>query len=287
MIRAMEKDILKTLSYFHHFNTPLTLHYIHIFYPKAISVSLLDKYLENLCSKKLVDKDYIDSDLYYTLGGMQEIRSYTVAKGLAKQKLLIVRTYLEVLKIMPSIDFIGISGSLSMDNAKEDDDIDLCIISKPHRMWTSRITAIVLAYSMGLKRKRGTKSDKDKVCLNLFFDGREINIPREKQNAFVGHELLQMKVILDKNNTYQRFLHENRWVLRYFPNARSYYPFSPTKKLVRKSDWLMRKIGDMLEGIFKHIQLYCIGKHVTTERIYPNQLWFFPRDAETDVIDLL
>ena len=190
------KDLtVKTLSYFHHFHTPLTLQQIHIFYPKAISLHSLEKHVKLLCKEKTLHKDFIDIDLYYTLGGIREIDRYKKARALSKEKTQRAQTYLSSLERVPVIQFIGLSGSLAMDSAKENDDIDLFIISADRRMWTARFFSIILAYIMGLKRRRGTRSDKDKVCLNLFFDGRDVSIPIEKRNAFVGHELLQMKPI--------------------------------------------------------------------------------------------
>jgi hypothetical protein len=175
-----------------------------------------------------------------------------------------------------------------MQNAKEDDDIDLFIITAKDRLWTARLVAVFLAIVLGLKRPRGVKKAPNRVCLNLFFDLADLAVPKPKRSVFVAHEVLQMKPLVDKDNTYIRFLQANRWVYRFFPNGSKInlklkMQNSKFKFKIQNLKFLLtifNLIIDSFELIFKKIQLYFIKKHRTTELITATQLWFHPEDFE-------
>lgn len=213
----------------------------------------------------------------------QLIDSYRKRQAITLKKLKQwrFRVYLKLLSLLPQIKLIGLSGSLAMQNAKEDDDIDLFIITAKNRLWTARLAAVFLAIVLGLKRPRGVKKAPNRVCLNLFFDLADLAVPKPKRSEFVAHEVLQMKPLVDKDNTYIRFLQANRWVYRFFPNGERLS--SKLKFKIQNLKFLLlifNLINDSFELIFKKLQLYFIKKHRTTELITATQLWFHPEDFE-------
>ncbi|PIU74306.1 hypothetical protein COS77_02270 [Candidatus Roizmanbacteria bacterium CG06_land_8_20_14_3_00_34_14] len=212
-----------------------------------------------------------------------------------------------------------------MMNAKENDDIDLFIITAKNRLFTGRLIALILAQLLGLRRRRTSeKLDtlfstatpqreplaivskkasslltnpqslipnpfKNKVCLNLFFDESNLKVPKFKQTLFVGHEVLQMKPIVIKDNIYQRFLEVNEWVFRLFPNAREvvgrkYKALSiKQKKSLNTYYLILNTFFNKIEQSLKGYQLHLINRHRTTEFITPTQLWFHPDDFEKKI----
>jgi|GEM_PF-771750 len=134
-------------------------------------------------------------------------------------------------------------------------------------------------------------SYKNKVCLNLFFDENNLIIPKFKQTLFVGHEVLQMRPLINKDSVYERFLAANDWVFKLFPNILS------TLKLKIKTSKLnlsnsksgkdlklgLKNFSDWLENQLKKIQLKLINRHKTIEIITNSQLWFHPEDFERKV----
>ena len=171
-----------------------------------------------------------------------------------------------------------------MMNAKEDDDFDLFIITAKSRIFTSRLIALVLAQSLGLRRSRDSESllshgdYKNKVCLNLFFDESDLNIPESKKNYYVAHEVIQVKPLVSKNNVYELFLYSNKWVYDIFPNAQP--QFHQTLQNDKRSKSRMTFVGNYIELILKKVQKSIINRHKTTEIITDTQLWFFPEDFE-------
>ncbi|MGB9707667.1 MAG: hypothetical protein ACPL1D_02865, partial [Microgenomates group bacterium] len=163
--------------------------------------------------------------------------------------------------------------------------------------FTGRFIAVVLAKVLGIyrQRTRKTKKFKDKVCLNLFFDERALQVPKFKQTEYVAHEVLQMKPVVNKDNLYERFLKANKWVKKFFPNVGIL-----NSKLKIKNPKLQLKIqnfkflifilrfpffildffGKKNEELLKKTQMFLINKHKTTEIITDSQLWFHPDDSE-------
>jgi len=244
---------------------------------------------------------------------IQQFSNLSKRQEISKSKLNSFRfkLYIKLLSLFPQIKLVGLSGSISMMNAKEDDDIDLFIITAKDRLFTGRFIALIFSLILSLKRKRvvtGNRSNatnyrlqatgvKDKVCLNLFFDEGNLKVPKFKQTLFVGHEVLQMKPIINKDFTYEKFLKANSWVSKLFPNAKSKVQSLNVKSNPKSKVqifgfkilnfichldfviWIYNKI----ESLLKNFQLKLINKHKTTEIITDSQLWFHPDDFEKKI----
>ena len=172
-----------------------------------------------------------------------------------------------------------------MMNATKDDDIDLFIISKQNRMWTARFLAVFFASLLNLRRNRSGKNTSNKVCLNMFLDERALKMPKFKQNFYIAHEVLQMKPIINKNNSYQKFLIANRWVFKVFPNSRII--LNDELRMMNDESRLKSKfpntIGIIIESMLKQLQLTLINRTKTTEIVTNKQLWFHPNDFEKKI----
>jgi len=188
--------------------------------------------------------------------------------------------------MFPQIKLIGLSGSMAMMNAGYDDDIDLFIITAKNRLFSGRFIALLLGQVLGIRRKRQSTARKslrvgfkDKVCLNLFFDENDLTVPEHKKNLYIAHEILQMKPLINKNQTYERFLEANKWIYDLFPNAK----ITNKLQIANRSRSLLgiwNFVGDVVEWLLKQAQLILINHHRTTEIITNTQLWFFPDDFE-------
>ncbi|MBW7960213.1 hypothetical protein B6D29_00625 [Microgenomates bacterium UTCPR1] len=153
------------------------------------------------------------------------------------------------------------------------------LTSKNVRTIASKKTSSFLTNHQALIADHSTKDKtKDKVCLNLFFDGGNLRIPKSKQTLFVGHEVLQMKPLVSKDFTYEKFLSANRWVYSFFPNAKGSSKIK-IRKLRQSNDCaILKRVFDLVEAVLKRIQLSIIYSHKTTEIITNTQLWFHPDD---------
>jgi len=177
---------------------------------------------------------------------------------------------LNLLARLPMVKYLGVSGTVSMLNAKEGDDIDLFVITRANCLFTTRLLFIFITSLFGVRRTRGESQVMDKLCLNLFFSEADLKVPKHKQSPYVAHEIGQLWTIVNKEYTYQRFLWANRWINNHFRN----FIIKPQKRsiILLKPCWLERPL--------RTLQLWLINRHRTTEIVTDTQLWFFPEDFE-------
>ncbi len=287
-------QILNTLRYFHQFSYAPTLEELYVFHPVKLSNKNFLKRIEKLVkNKKIIEKDLQDNAKRYTLGGYRIGGTVSVERARnALRKRGRAAVYVSAARFIPSVQPIGLSGSVAMNNAGTGDDIDLFVIARRNRIFTARFWLVTLAVLFGQKRpKNAPKSHiTDKLCLNMFFDESDLSVPKYKRNYYVAHEVLQMKPILDKNGTYSMFLQANSWVFRSFPNAKDTVnagrrgaPHSPHISTLSPVKRLVYFLGDLFEYALKTLQLWKINKGKTTEIVTNTQLWFFPDDFEKKV----
>ncbi|MFA6016855.1 MAG: hypothetical protein WC744_02105 [Patescibacteria group bacterium] len=282
---SIKQSILKVIKYFAVFAYQPTSNEIYSFLEYKISRSSFEKELKKL--PKYTPPQYSIKRIKNSKKKLENWR---------------FRAYIKLISLFPQIKLVGLSGSISMMNAREEDDIDLFIITAKNRLFTGRLVALALAQLLRLRRNRNSKtqflsqrgplhpesekiafssSHKDKVCLNLFFDERDLKVPKFKQTEFVGHEVLQMKPIIVKGDVYRKFLEGNKWVFRLFPNAKNNSEFRiQNSESIHNFKFIILNFGRKIELILKKIQLNSINKHRTTEIITSSQLWFHPDDFE-------
>lgn len=266
----MKRDLQRVLRYFYRFDYKPTFQEIYTFFPSKVS------------KKKL--REYLDRTQKYTLGEYNKKNQALSSKALISLgKIQRARRYIRVISLFPQVRLIGLSGSVAMLSASQNDDLDLFIVSKRNRLWTARFIANTAAWFFGLKRNRDKNQAKDKVCLNLFFSETHLSIAKDRRTEYMAHEVLQMMPILDVNRTYRAFLNENDWIRSFYPNVRldRFVPnkfsqvHSITKNNVRASGGV---IGDLFENLCRWLQLSYMSKPKGAERIEEGQLWFHPRD---------
>lgn len=299
----MEKKLLKTIKYFTFFSYAPSFEQIHTFLPVKITKIQLKKRLDQMVRegqliKKTVNKNnlakisnfsFLSSNFslltleLYTLPPHRILFKKRIDRAiLSKNKVNKVSHYLKILSSFPQINLVGLSGAVAVEGASKTDDVDLFIIAGQGRLWTARFLAVFLAELFGLRRRRKAKKVKDKVCLNLFFEESNLSVLKSKRNVYVGHEILQMKPLVNKDRVYERFLAANSWAYGIFPNVR---PIGRGEIGMRRSltspfSLLTSPFTALVEGLLKTLQLYIIEKHKTTEIITDTQLWFHPADFE-------
>jgi len=273
----METEIKKVIKYFLKYDYPPDLKEIHCFYPEKTNKTVIKHKITELQRKRKIiklksTKENIER---YTLPeyGIKSLFGLKKKLGITRKKLEKWQfvLFLRLISLFPQILMVGLSGSVSMNNAYEGDDIDLFIITAENRLFTGRFLSMMIAQLFGSRRSFSEKKVKDKICLNLFFDRSNMAVPKEKQTIFVGHEMIQMKPIIDKEDTYSSFMRQNPWVYEYFPNLSKPKKSYPRKKTKKNSAFSV-----LAESVLKKLQMVFISKHKTTELITDTQLWFHP-----------
>src|SRR5258706_2602432 len=170
---SVENGILKTLAYSDCFNYPLTISQIWKYLIIGEKVGK-NKIAETLKKSKIIEK----KDIYFFL--KHEISIVERRKDREKislKKLFLTKHFAKTLSLIPTVNLVGISGSLAMYNASENDDIDFFIISSPGTLWITRLICVLALVVLGVKRMRVGKNHKNKICLNMYIDESQMTLP--------------------------------------------------------------------------------------------------------------
>jgi len=119
-------------------------------------------------------------------------------------------------KKFKNILFIGVTGSVAAGFPKKNDDIDLFIIVKSNTLWITRFwIRIFVALHKIPHRKFGKTEKKDEFCFNMWLDESALEIPKNRQNLRNAVDMVLMKKVYDRENTYFKFLKANGWAKKF------------------------------------------------------------------------
>ncbi len=119
-------------------------------------------------------------------------------------------------KKFKDILFLGITGSVAAGYPKEGDDIDLIIITKINKLWITRLKLrFFILINKIPHRKYGQKENRDEFCFNLWMDEKALKLPKSRRNLRSAVDLVLMKPIINKNNTYEKFIMANDWAKKW------------------------------------------------------------------------
>lgn len=288
----VEKTILRTLAYADIFDYPLTSEEIFRFLitDNPVNFGALKKTLDRM------DKDgsRIGSDeqgeLFFLRGRKELVSLRKIREKISQKKLKLAQKIACLLKIIPTIKLIGVTGRLAMKNAESDDDIDFLIITSGNRLWLTRLMAVILLELLGKRRRPKQERVKNKICLNMFLDEDWLILPPNERDLYTAHEVVQLRPLWDRNHTHTRFLEANQWVSGYLPNAMGedtkILGYKDTKTATRKKflNILTSRCLNVDEVFARNLQFWYMGKHRTTEIVSSHRALFHPESARDWVL---
>ena len=281
----MEKAILKTLVYADIFDYPLTVYEIHkwLIGGKA-TLRQTEKTLEKLNQESRIKNQ---AGRYFLPGRIGLVakrrrREKQSASYFKKAKVLT-----SILRIIPWVKLVGISGGLAMENADQNDDIDLFIITSKNKLWFSRLLIIGILDLVGVRRKAKMKSTRvaGKLCANILIE--EDCLEQKNKDIYTAHEVLQMKVLWERDGLYNRYLMDNEWAFKFLPNWTtnlSSRRMSGSNKQKEMVNWIPAFAGMTMEKIAKWFQLKIMKKPEGMERIEDGALYFHPKDCRPKIL---
>ncbi len=188
----------------------------------------------------------------------------------------------QILSVIPSVNFIGISGSLALNTASENDDIDFFVITKSNTIWTTRLFCVILMKALGLYRQ--DRNFKNKICLNMFIS--RLDFKKDRQDLYNAFEISQIYPLVDKKNTYKEFISANSWIDKYLPNARGQNNMQRIKNI--KNNFALKTLFRLIlflgfEQFAKFAQLLLMKKR-TLETVSSELLAFHPIDFREQIL---
>lgn len=257
---TLRSAIKQTLGYSAFFDYPLTIQELHfwLIINKPVSRSLL---IQNLPKSLPQSNPPL----------RKKRRDITATKLKANQMAI------NFLRSVPTIKLIALTGSLSMDNAKPDDDLDLMLVTTNNTLWLTRLFVIPIFRFFFKVRTPLHLHYPNSVCLNLWLDESALKVPENKHNLYIAHEVLQIKPLLNRGQVYEQFIHQNSWTATHLANAYKIITskFSPPPHKSKNYLGLILSPFNLLA--FKAQYTYMKSK-ITREHITLHSAYFHPRD---------
>ena len=137
--------VLRTLAYADVFDYPLSLSeiYRYLIAKKPFSEKEIQK---SLSTYSFVVRQ---SSLYCFLDRKEIIALRKQREQESKRKLYKAKKIAQIITLLPTVLFVGVSGALAMENVTEDDDIDFFIITKIDTLWLTRLLISIFLTARG------------------------------------------------------------------------------------------------------------------------------------------
>ncbi len=227
---------------------------------------------------------------YYCIKGREKIIQLRNTRNkIALKKINTAKRVAMIISGLPFVQFVGITGALSMKNSDANDDIDLLIISQKNRIWTTRVFAVLVTEMLRIRRRPMDKKIKNKICLNMFLGENNLTTPRAKRNLYTAHEVLQVFPLVNKNSSYKKFISANVWAGGYLPVAfkainKNINPAGARKKYNNVLIMILNFFADLLDMFLYGAQLLYMKPRKTNETVEKNRIFFHPKNPENQII---
>lgn len=203
---------------------------------------------------------------FYFLPKRKELFEKRIARQkIAIKKIKIAKRSSDILSFVPFVEMIAICNDAAYFNAPAESDIDFFIVAKPKRIWTVRFLCVAALSIFNLWRHG--KKIKNRICLSFFVTDDNLNI---ESFSYENDILLKYWTpshfpLFSKNDSYQKFLVNNPWIKKDFPNYFENIPSPKIKIKQKKFQAILEKIlhkrsGNAFEKFLKFLQLKIMRK---------------------------
>ncbi|MCL5797973.1 MAG: hypothetical protein M1366_04185 [Patescibacteria group bacterium] len=275
--------ILRTLSYADIFSYPLRADEI---YKYLIGIKSSQRAVE----KSLKNHNWLgNKDGMFFLNGRKKLVDLRKKReSWSGTKMEIAGKAANILRYIPSIMLVGVTGALALQNADMDDDIDFIIISSSGCLWLTRFLSTILFGILGQRRKRRGRKIKNKICLNMFMEAGYLQLAKNERDLFAAHEVVQLVSLWEKSDTYFVFMKENIWAEKFLPNAVDWKNIRKIRGKREERDTFFAKIilsiFRMFESLFMSLQIWYMKGRLTSEVVSPHYIRFHPHDVRSWVM---
>lgn len=254
-MQNLQQSIYKTLAYFDIFEYPLTLLEVEkwLWAYKEKNVAEIKKALEGL------DEIEHKNGFYFLKGQERHVATRLKRYRVAEEKIKAVRKYLTLLSLTPWVKGIFLCNTMAYQNSRAESDIDLLVITKPGKIWTTRF--LMTSFTKFLNLRPRDENNKNKLCLSFFLTQGNLKLENLKihpqRDIYLTYWIDQLMPIYQTQDAYNNFRRANTWIKKYLPNCYSYklaFAMRITKTKLRRR---IKKFLEFLPGenYFKKIQL--------------------------------
>lgn len=211
MLDLYRIPILKTLSYFHVFQYPLTAEEIRKFLPVKISLQQTQETLGELATAGEI---YKVGSFYALVNDAMLAERRIKGNRFAEKRIAKARRIARFLGNFPFVESVFISGSLSKDFSTPEGDLDFFIVTAKDRLWIART---LMHFFKKLTFLAGAQHS---FCMNYYVSMEHMEI--NPKNMFTATELSTLKPAFVRNGVKELYEYNRYWIKLYLPNMQCF-----------------------------------------------------------------
>ena len=203
--RAQELAVLRSVTYAGLFDYPLTLAQLHasLIGVRADADTIAAWWRTSDFLRATIDHQ---DGCYFPSGRSDLLRTRARREALSRDLLERNHRILSIVRTMPFVRMVALSGSLAHLNAEASADLDLFVITAPHRVWSVTLSLLVIARLFGWRRR---------LCLNYVISEDALRV--EPADLFSANQVIHLRPILG-DDVFARFVDANLFVRELYPN---------------------------------------------------------------------
>ncbi len=290
MNEQLQQSILSTLAYFDVFDYPLTaeelyraLHALDADTMAVLSTGTFDQVLIQL--QDLVENGRIEmkDSMFFLPGRIQTVVTRQLAIPTIEKKLRIARRAVRLIRWIPFVYGVWVCNTLASGTVKDESDIDVFIIIKEGRMWSTRFLITIVLSVFRLRRTQTRVANK--ICLSYYITTNHLNLHDvviDQRDIYTWYWIDQLVPVYDRDNIYDCFQKNNQWVKSVVPHAlqpvrlASRYRVNDGVISKRVRSFLERlfgkMLGDWIEGMMRWLQQVVMERSIPGTRPYPTSV---------------
>ncbi len=252
--REQELAVIQSVMYASLFDYPLTLAQLQASLVRVrADADTIDAWWRNSSRLQAVI-DQRDG-WYYPAGRCDLIATRARREALSRDLLDRDRRILSLVARLPFVRMVALSGSLAHLNAEGAADLDLFVITAPHRVWTVTVATLVLSKLFGWRKR---------VCMNYVISEHALKI--EPEDLFSANQIIHLRPI-SGHKVFERFAKVNGFVRAFYPNFElpDLETSGPDPKNSRPRDlktFLERVITCGIAPALERVSRYLYGRHL-------------------------
>jgi hypothetical protein len=160
------------------------------------------------------------------------------------------RRLIALVSRIPFVRMVAVSGSLAHLNAERSADLDLFVITAPHRVWSVTLSVLVIARLLGWRKR---------MCLNYVISEAALAIA--PGDLFSANQIIHLRPIVG-HEVFARFIAANPFVREFYPNfAAGQQANGPTGQQANRPT-LERLMNVAIAPLFERASRWIYGRHL-------------------------
>lgn len=208
---ALSKKILTTLVYYDILDYPLTSFELWKYLIRHNGAEKKEYKIEDIIAElenEELRKKIEEYRGFYFLKGRQDLVQQRIENNkIAEKKFKRVRRIVKILRFIPFVRMVSVTGTLAMKNTEKSSDLDLLVVLKYGHIFTGRTLVTLVTHMLGVRRY-GRKIS-NRICLNFFITDESLKV--NIKDLFSSSEYYFIWPMFGEE-VFRKFQEENDWI---------------------------------------------------------------------------